>query len=107
MKESAINNTFLSKRRGYSHLAAGICTGGCSIGAGYAVGVSGNYGTKSLARKPQNFVGFVLIWAWAQVNVKSVEYKCKVATVAAARLVRSSRLSSHHEMIQQLPAFAT
>ena len=30
--------------------------------------ISGDVGARSLARKSQNFVGFVLIWAWAQVR---------------------------------------
>lgn len=54
--------------RGYRHLAAGLAAGGSSLGAGYAVGISGDEGIRSLAKKPQNFVGFVLIWAWAQVH---------------------------------------
>lgn len=52
---------------GYSQFASGLCAGGCSLAAGYAVGISGDFGAKALARKPKTFVGFVLIWAWAQV----------------------------------------
>jgi V-type H+-transporting ATPase proteolipid subunit len=48
-------------------LAAGLAAGGCSVGAGYAVGVSGDHGVRSLGKTPQNFVGFVLIWAWGQL----------------------------------------
>jgi V-type H+-transporting ATPase proteolipid subunit len=53
--------------RGASHLASGVACGGCSLGAGYAVGISGDYGVRSLGQEPKNFVGFVLIWAWGQL----------------------------------------
>ena len=44
-----------------------MCGGLCSLGAGYAVGVSGDHGIRTLGKKPQVFVGMVLIWAWGQL----------------------------------------
>jgi V-type H+-transporting ATPase proteolipid subunit len=37
------------------------------MGAGYAVGISGDCGALSLAEEPKTFIGFVLIWAWGQL----------------------------------------
>ena len=37
------------------------------MAAGYAVGVSGDHGVRALGKKPGTFVGFVLVWAWAQL----------------------------------------
>jgi V-type H+-transporting ATPase proteolipid subunit len=53
--------------RGFSHFAAGLSCGGCSLGAGYAVGITGDCGTRSLGHEPKNFIGFILIWAWGQL----------------------------------------
>jgi len=53
--------------RGASHLASGLACGGCCMGAGYAVGISGDSGVCSLGAQPKNFIGFVLVWSWGQL----------------------------------------
>jgi F0F1-type ATP synthase membrane subunit c/vacuolar-type H+-ATPase subunit K len=61
-------NSYNKYSRGASHLAAGLASGWCALGGGFAVGISGDHGIRALGKKPQLFVGMVLIWAWAQVR---------------------------------------
>ncbi|CAM6000834.1 unnamed protein product [Sphagnum balticum] len=40
--------------RGFSHFVAGLVCGGCSMGAGYAVGISGDSGRQVVGRRAED-----------------------------------------------------
>jgi V-type H+-transporting ATPase proteolipid subunit len=52
---------------GCVHLASGLATGLCGIGAGYAIGMVGDAGVRSFIYQPKMFVGMVLILIFAEV----------------------------------------
>lgn len=51
---------------GYKHLASGLCCGLSALGAGYAIGVVGDIGTRNLAKQEKLFVGMLLILIFAE-----------------------------------------
>lgn len=51
----------------FSHLAAGLTCGLCSLGAGYAIGIVGDNGVRAFSQQPRLFVGMVLILIFAEV----------------------------------------
>eukprot|EP00915_Cephaloidophora_sp_WS-2016_P007937 GHVH01010973.1.p1 GENE.GHVH01010973.1~~GHVH01010973.1.p1 ORF type:complete len:173 (+),score=17.08 GHVH01010973.1:109-627(+) len=51
---------------GYSHLAAGLTTGLCSLGAGLAIGVVGDAGVRAIAQQSRLFVGMMLVLIFAE-----------------------------------------
>ena len=52
---------------GCVHLASGLSTGLCGIGAGYAIGLVGDAGVRSYIYQPKMFVGMVLVLIFAEV----------------------------------------
>ena len=52
---------------GSVHLAAGLSTGFCGIGAGYAIGLVGDAGVRAYIHQGKMFVGMVLILIFAEV----------------------------------------
>jgi V-type H+-transporting ATPase proteolipid subunit len=52
---------------GCVHLAAGLSTGLCGVGAGYAIGLVGDAGVRNYIYQPKLFVGMVLILIFAEV----------------------------------------
>ena len=59
-----INN--YSYKKGYSHLASGLCCGLSSLGAGIAIGIGGDAGVRALGQTDKIFVGMVLILIFAE-----------------------------------------
>lgn len=51
---------------GYKHLAAGLCVGMSGVGAGYAIGIVGDVGSRAVGLQPKLFVGMVLIMIFAE-----------------------------------------
>ena len=48
-------------KKGYSHLASGLCCGLSSLGAGIAIGIGGDAGVRALGQTDRIFVGMMLI----------------------------------------------
>ena len=46
---------------GYAHLSAGLCCGLSCLGAGYAIGLTGDAGARAVARVPSLYVPFILV----------------------------------------------
>ena len=61
-----INKGSYSKRAGFSHLAAGLCCGLSSLGAGIAIGIGGDAGVRALGQQDKIFVGMMLILIFAE-----------------------------------------
>ena len=61
-----INKTEYSRQKGYSHLAAGLCCGVSSLGAGLAIGIGGDAGVRALGQEDRIFVGMMLILIFAE-----------------------------------------
>ena len=59
-----INN--YSYKKGYSHLASGLCCGLSSLGAGIAIGIGGDAGVRALGQTDKIFVGMMLILIFAE-----------------------------------------
>ena len=55
-----------SKRQGYSHLAAGLCCGLSSLGAGLAIGIGGDAGVRAMGQQERIFVGMMLILIFSE-----------------------------------------
>ena len=51
---------------GFKHLAAGLCVGLCSLGAGVAIGIAGDAGVRALGKQDRIFVGMMLILIFAE-----------------------------------------
>merc|ERR1711918_114909 len=51
---------------GYAHLAAGLSCGLSGLGAGMAIGIVGDSGTRANAQEKQLFVGMILILIFAE-----------------------------------------
>ena len=51
---------------GYKHLAAGLCCGISSLGAGIAIGKAGDAGVRALGQEDKIFVGMMLILIFAE-----------------------------------------
>ena len=51
---------------GFKHLAAGLCVGLCSLGAGVAIGIAGDAGVRALGKQNRLFVGMMLILIFAE-----------------------------------------
>ena len=62
-----IDRTNLTWQRAYSHLAAGLCCGLSSLGAGLAIGIGGDAGVRALGQEDRIFVGMMLILIFAEV----------------------------------------
>jgi len=62
-----INETDYSLYKGFSHLAAGLTCGICGMGAGYAIGISGDAGVRGTGQQPRLFVGMILILIFSEV----------------------------------------
>jgi V-type H+-transporting ATPase proteolipid subunit len=52
---------------GFSQFAAGLTCGLCGLGAGYAIGITGECGVRALSQQPRVFVGMILILIFAEV----------------------------------------
>ncbi len=52
--------------QGYRHLGAGLCCGLSSLGAGYAIGIVGDIGSRGMARNEKLFVGVLLTMIFAE-----------------------------------------
>uniref|UniRef100_A0AC34GW15 V-type proton ATPase proteolipid subunit n=1 Tax=Panagrolaimus sp. ES5 TaxID=591445 RepID=A0AC34GW15_9BILA len=52
---------------GFSQFAAGLTCGLCGLGAGYAIGITGECGVRALSQQPRCFVGMILILIFAEV----------------------------------------
>ena len=57
---------FYVRKNGYSHLAAGLCCGLSSLGAGLAIGIGGDAGVRALGQEDRIFVGMMLILIFAE-----------------------------------------
>ena len=55
-----------TKRQGYSHLAAGLCCGLSSLGAGLAIGIGGDAGVRAMGQQERIFVGMMLILIFSE-----------------------------------------
>ena len=55
-----------SYKKGYSHLASGLCCGLSSLGAGIAIGIGGDAGVRALGQTDKIFVGMMLILIFAE-----------------------------------------
>jgi V-type H+-transporting ATPase proteolipid subunit len=55
-----------SSYSGYAHLAAGLCCGLSSLGAGLAIGIVGDSGVRANGQQPKLFVPMVLILIFAE-----------------------------------------
>ena len=55
-----------TKQKGFSHLAAGLCCGLSSLGAGLAIGIGGDAGVRALGQEDRIFVGMMLILIFAE-----------------------------------------
>ena len=55
-----------TKQKAYSHLAAGLCCGLSSLGAGLAIGIGGDAGVRALGQEDRIFVGMMLILIFAE-----------------------------------------
>ena len=53
-------------KKAYSHLAAGLCCGLSSLGAGLAIGIGGDAGVRALGQQDRIFVGMMLILIFAE-----------------------------------------
>lgn len=60
---SSTNYTFY---KGYQNLAAGLCVGMSSAGAGYAIGIVGDIGVRKTSEEPRIFIGMLLILIFAE-----------------------------------------
>ena len=61
-----INRDSLNNKKAYSHLAAGLCVGLSSLGAGLAIGIGGDAGVRALGQEDRIFVGMMLILIFAE-----------------------------------------
>ena len=61
-----INRENLNNKKAYSHLAAGLCVGLSSLGAGLAIGIGGDAGVRALGQEDRIFVGMMLILIFAE-----------------------------------------
>ena len=61
-----INRDNLDNKKAYSHLAAGLCVGLSSLGAGLAIGIGGDAGVRALGQEDRIFVGMMLILIFAE-----------------------------------------
>ena len=52
--------------KGFAHLAAGLCTGFCSVAAGMAIGIVGDSGVRAYGRQEKVFMGMVLILIFSE-----------------------------------------
>jgi V-type H+-transporting ATPase proteolipid subunit len=73
--------------QGFSHLAAGLTCGICGMGAGFAIGVSGDAGVRGTGQQPRLFVGMILILIFSEVSHMGVldvhahsVHRCSVCT---------------------------
>ena len=55
-----------SYKKGFSHLASGLCCGLSSLGAGIAIGIGGDAGVRALGQTDKIFVGMMLILIFAE-----------------------------------------
>eukprot|EP00831_Metopus_contortus_P067875 TRINITY_DN6061_c0_g1_i2.p1 TRINITY_DN6061_c0_g1~~TRINITY_DN6061_c0_g1_i2.p1 ORF type:complete len:215 (-),score=34.58 TRINITY_DN6061_c0_g1_i2:96-740(-) len=55
-----------TRKMAFSHLAAGLCNGLSSLGAGLAIGVVGDAGVRANAQQEQVFVGMLLVLIFAE-----------------------------------------
>ena len=52
--------------QGYAHLAAGLSCGLSSLGAGYAIGLTGDAGARAVAQVPSLYVPFILVQIFSE-----------------------------------------
>ena len=64
--KTKITGTDYSYYEGFKHLAAGLCVGLCSLGAGVAIGIAGDAGVRALGKQNRIFVGMMLILIFAE-----------------------------------------
>ena len=61
-----INIDSYDRKKGYSHLAAGLCCGLSSLGAGLAIGIGGDAGVRAMGQQDRIFVGMMLILIFSE-----------------------------------------
>ena len=61
-----IESTKYTKKKAYSHLAAGLSCGLSALGAGIAIGIGGDAGVRALGQQDRIFVGMMLILIFAE-----------------------------------------
>jgi len=64
--KTKITGTDYSYYEGFKHLAAGLCVGLSSLGAGVAIGIAGDAGVRALGKQNRIFVGMMLILIFAE-----------------------------------------
>ena len=64
--KTKITGNDYSYYEGFKHLAAGLCVGLCSLGAGVAIGIAGDAGVRALGKQNRIFVGMMLILIFAE-----------------------------------------
>ena len=62
---NGVTNNYTFKD-GFRHLAAGLCVGFSGIGAGWAIGLVGEAGVRSIGLQPKLFVPMVLIMIFGE-----------------------------------------
>ncbi|KRX07201.1 V-ATPase proteolipid subunit C-like domain [Pseudocohnilembus persalinus] len=56
----------ISAKEGYAFFASGLAVGLCSLAAGYAIGIVGDFGVRANALESRVFVGLILILIFAE-----------------------------------------
>jgi V-type H+-transporting ATPase proteolipid subunit len=57
----------LSLYTAFINLGSGLAVGLCSLAAGFALGIAGDAGTRSIAQQPRLFVSMILILIFSEV----------------------------------------
>ena len=66
LNQKISRDTNYTKKKGYSHLASGLCCGLSSLGAGIAIGLGGDAGVRALGQQDRIFVGMMLILIFSE-----------------------------------------
>lgn len=61
-----MNNSKFGYYEGFKYLASGLCCGLSSLGAGIAIGITGDAGVRALGQQDRIFVGMMLILIFAE-----------------------------------------
>jgi len=57
----------------FVHLGAGLSVGISSMGAGFAIGITGDAGVRGVSQQPRLFIGMMLIQIFSEVLGKYAE----------------------------------
>lgn len=55
------------------NLGSGLAVGLCGLAAGFAIGIAGDAGNRTIAQQPRMFVSMILILIFAEVLGKSFD----------------------------------